>query len=93
MIRSFRCRETERIFHQERSRRFPPGIQGAALRKLLMLHAADALEDLLVPPGNRLEAFKADRAGQYSIRVNAQHRICFTWRNGEAHDVALADYH
>lgn len=93
MIRSFRCRETERIFLQERSRRFPPDIQGAALRKLLMLHAAGAPDDLRVPPGNRLETLKGDRAGQFSIRVNAQYRICFTWKDGEAHDVEIVDYH
>jgi len=93
MIRSFRCRETERIFHQERSRRFAPDIQGAALRKLLMLHAAGALDDLRFPPGNRLEALRGDRAGQFSIRVNAQYRICFTWKDGDAHDVELVDYH
>lgn len=68
-------------------------IATAALKKLAMLDAADILEDLRIPPGNRLEALKGDRSGQYSIRVNAKWRLCFRWENGQAHDVEIVDYH
>jgi proteic killer suppression protein len=93
MIRSFRDQETERLFHRERSRRLPGDIQRAALRKLVMLDAAVALDDLRIPPGNRLEALKAARHGQHSIRINDQWRVCFRWRNGGADDVEIVDYH
>ena len=93
MIRSFRDRETERIFRRERSRRFGAAVSRLALRKLLMLDAAEALVDLRVPPGNRLEKLRGDRAGQYSIRINDQWRICFTWRDGDAYNVEIVDYH
>jgi len=93
MIRSFRCPETERVFRRERSRRLPVDIQRTALRKLLMIHAAVRLEDLRVPPGNCLEALERDRAGQHSIRVNQQWRVCFVWRDGAAEDVVIVDYH
>jgi proteic killer suppression protein len=93
VIRSFRDPETERLFHRERSRRLPGDIQRPALRKLVMLEAAVALDDLRVPPGNRLEALKADRHGQHSIRINDQWRICFRWRSGGADDVEIVDYH
>jgi proteic killer suppression protein len=93
MIRSFRDRETERVWAGERSRRLPGEIQDAALRKLRLIHAASRLEDLRVPPGNRLEALDGDRRGAHSIRVNEQWRICFRWVDGEAEDVEICDYH
>ena len=93
MIRSFACADTERLFHRERPRRFPPSILRVALRKLRMLHRAKTLQDLRVPPGNRLEALKGGRKGQYSIRVNDQFRICFAWRSGDAFEVEVVDYH
>ena len=93
MIRSFRDRETEKVFERERSRRLPPNVQRRAHRKLLLVDAAQALDDLRVPPGNRLERVSGDRTGQYSIRVNDQWRICFRWERGDASDVEIADYH
>lgn len=93
MIVSFACAETERIFRAELSRRFPPGIQRNARRKLLALHAATELRHMAVPPGNRLEALKGNRKGQHSIRVNDQWRICFRWREGNAYGVEIVDYH
>lgn len=93
VIVGFACAETERLFRAELSRRFPPGIQRSARRKLLILHAATELRQLAVPPGNRLEALKGDRKGQHSIRVNEQWRICFRWRDGHPHDVEMVDYH
>ncbi len=93
MIRSFHDKETERVFARKRKTKFDRKLQRAALRKLLMLHAAAALEDLRVPPGNRLEKLAGDRAGQYSIRINERYRICFRWNDGEAHDVEIVDYH
>ena len=93
MIRSFRDRETEKVFVRERSRRLPPDVQRRAHRKLLLLDAAEAVEDLRVPPGNRLERLSGDRAGLYSIRVNDQWRVCFRWERGNAHDVEITDYH
>jgi len=93
VILSFACVETERVFRAELSRRFPPDIQRRARRKLLVLHAATELRHLVVPPGNRLEALKGDRQGQHSIRVNDQWRICFRWREGNADDVEIVDYH
>lgn len=93
MIRSFRDRETEKVFERERSRRLPPNVQRQAHRKLLLVDAAQALDDLRVPPGNRLERLSGDRKGQYSIRVNDQWRICLRWERGEAYDVEIADYH
>jgi proteic killer suppression protein len=92
MIESFACAETEQIFRARASRRFPPGIQRTARRKLLQLEAATQLADLRVPPGNRLEPLKGGRAGQYSIRINDQWRICFRWQAG-AHGVEIVDYH
>ncbi|WP_373352907.1 type II toxin-antitoxin system RelE/ParE family toxin [Pseudoroseicyclus sp. CXY001] len=92
MIRSFADRETQRLAARERVRRFQ-AVERVALRKLAMIDAAHVLDDLRVPPGNRLEALRGDRAGQYSIRVNDQYRICFRWENGEVHDVELCDYH
>jgi proteic killer suppression protein len=93
VILSFACEETERVFRAELSRRFPPDIQRRARRKLLGLHAATELRHLIVPPGNRLEALKGDRKGQHSIRVNDPWRICFRWREGNAYDAAIVDYH
>ena len=93
MIRSFRCKETEKIWHEERSRKLPANIQQKALQKMQMLNAAIRLETLRIPPGNRLEALKGDRVEQYSIRINAQWRLCFRWQNGDAYDVEIVDYH
>ena len=92
MIRSFRCKETERLFQRESARRFK-AIESVARRKLEMLEAAHRLDDLRVPPGNRLEALRGDRAGQHSIRINDQWRVCFVWRDGGAEDVEIVDYH
>ena len=93
MIHSFNCKETERIFNREFSRKIPGSIQRIALRKLWMLDAAIELNTLRVPPGNRLEALSGKRAGQYSIRINEQWRICFVWKDGNAHHVEIVDYH
>jgi len=93
VIRSFRDAETERVWSGRRSRRLPPDIQDTALRKLRLLNAARRVEDLTVPPGNRLEALSGDRKGQHSIRINQQWRICFRWRDGGADDVEICDYH
>ena len=93
MIRSFRDSEAKRIFEREVSRRFPRNLQRVALRKLVMLDAAESLQDLRVPPGNRLEKLSGDREGQHSIRINDQWRICFEWRDGDAHQVEIVDYH
>jgi proteic killer suppression protein len=92
VIRSFRCKETEKLFRRERSRKLQD-IERTARRKLEMLHAAKELHDLAQPPNNRLEALKRDRAGQHAIRVNDQWRVCFVWRDGDAYDVEIADYH
>jgi toxin HigB-1 len=92
MIRSFRCPETERIFKDQGSSVFPPDIQKTARRKLRFLDAAVSLRDLASQPGNRLEALKGNRRGQWSIRINDQWRICFRWENG-AEDVEIVDYH
>jgi proteic killer suppression protein len=93
VIRSFTDRNTEAVFRREPVRKFGPEVQRAALRKLLILDAAVTLENLRVPPGNRLEALRGDRKGQHGIRVNDQWRICFTWKDGDAHDVEIVDYH
>ena len=93
MIRSFSDRDTERLFGRASVRRFPASLQRTMLRKLVVLDAADALQDLLSPPGNRLAKLRGDRAGQHSIRVNDQSRIWFRWRDGDAHDVEIVDYH
>lgn len=93
MIKSFRGKEAARIWAGERIRRFPPQLQKIARRKLRMLNNARTLDDLGVPPGNRLEMLRGDRAGSYSIRINNQWRICFMWRDGNALDVELVDYH
>jgi proteic killer suppression protein len=93
VIRSFKNQETERVFLRLRSRRLPPDVARSALRKLLLIHGAVVVDDLKVPPGNRLEKLTGDRAGQFSVRVNDQWRICFSWLDGEAHDVEIVDYH
>lgn len=93
MIKSFRDRDTERLFHRQAVRKFGTTVQRGALRKLLILDAAGQLGDLRVPPGNRLEKLRGNREGEYSIRVNEQWRICFRWRAGDAYDVEIADYH
>ena len=93
MIRTFRDRDTERLFRREQPRRLPASLLRSALRKLVVLHSAADLSDLRVPPGNRLEKLVGDRAGQYSIRINDQWRICFAWREGDAYDVEITDYH
>jgi proteic killer suppression protein len=93
VIRSFADPESERIWNGQRSRHLPAAIQRVARRKLRMLNAAASLEDLRVPPANRLEVLVGDRRGQYSIRINDQWRVCFRWRDGDAHDVEIVDYH
>ena len=93
MIKSFKDRDAERLFQRQPAKRLGTDVQRVALRKLRMLDAATTLEDLRIPPANRLEKLKGDRAGQHSIRVNKQWRICFRWRSGDAHDVEVVDYH
>lgn len=92
MIKTFRCSDTEALFNRQRVKRFV-NIEAVARRKLILLHAAGALEFLRVPPGNRLEALKGNRSGQYSIRINDQFRLCFRWVEGNAEDVEIVDYH
>lgn len=92
MIRSFRCQDTEALFDDRPVSRFRH-IERTARRKLLYLHRALRLQDLRAPPGNRLEALKGDRKGWYSIRINDQWRICFRWKDGDALDVEIVDYH
>jgi proteic killer suppression protein len=93
MFRGFRDRDTERLFHRELVRKWGPDVLRTGLRKLRLLDAATTLEDLKSPPGNRLEKLRGGRAGQWSIRVNDQWRLCFRWREGDAHDVEMVDYH
>ena len=92
MIKSFGDRDTEKLFNRESPSRFR-AIRVPALKKLLVLHAAARLGDLKVPPGNRLEKLKGDRARQHSIRINDRWRVCFRWKDGDAHDVEIVDYH
>jgi proteic killer suppression protein len=93
MIVSFRDPETEKVWLGVRSRRLPPDIQAGALRRLRLLNAAQRIDDLRVPPGNRLEQLRHDRVRQWSIRINDQWRICFEWKEGGAHGVEIVDYH
>jgi toxin HigB-1 len=93
VIESFTSQETEKIFLGQVSKKLPQEIQRAARRKLLYLDSAEDLQDLQAPPGNRLERLKGDRAGQYSIRINDQWRICFEWVGGKAINVQIVDYH
>jgi proteic killer suppression protein len=93
MIASFRDTDTEQLWKTGRSRRIPANLKMQALKKLFLLHASVALDNLSVPPGNRLEALHGQRKGQHCIRINDQYRICFVWRNGNAYDVEIVDYH
>ena len=93
MIKSFQGKETGKIWAGQRSQRLPQDIQPLSRRKLRMLNNARSLDDLRIPPANRLERLKGDRAGQYSIRINDQWRICFVWKQGIALDVEIVDYH
>jgi proteic killer suppression protein len=93
MIKSFKCKQTERIWNGQVSTRLPQTIQNVARRKLRMLNNAQTLEDLRIPPANRLEALRGDRLGQHSIRINQQWRICFVWKDEEIFEVEIVDYH
>ncbi len=93
MIRNFKDKETQKVFERQRSRKLPSDIQQVALRKLRLINRAETLQDLRVPPANRLERLVGNREGQYSIRVNDQWRICFEWQDGDALDVEIVDYH
>jgi len=93
MIKSFANKETEKLFSREISRKLPQGIQQIARRKLEILDATEALQDLRIPPSNHLEKLSGDRKGQYSIRINKQWRICFEWHDGDAYNVEITDYH
>lgn len=93
MIISFASKDTERLFAHERVKKMPPQIERIALRKLYLIDAAVTVDDLRIPPGNRLERLRGDRHGQYSIRINDQWRICFRFRSGNAYDVEIVDYH
>ena len=93
MIRSFADPETERIWNGERSRKLPPDVQQRAFRKLGLIDAATSYADLQSPPSNRLHPLKEDRAGELSISINMQWRICFTWKDGDAYDLEITDYH
>lgn len=93
MIKTFRDRETLRVWERQRSKAVPASLQRKALRKLTEIENAGELGDLRVPPGNRLEKLSGDREGQYSIRINQQYRVCFVWDDGDAYDVEIVDYH
>ena len=93
MIKSFNCRETEKIFRGERSKKFPTDIQRRAFQKLAMLDASENVDDLRIPPSNMLETLSGDRKGQWSIRINHKYRICFTWADYEANNVEIVEYH
>jgi toxin HigB-1 len=93
MVKSFRDKVTKRVFNRQFSGKLPQQVQIIARKKLVILDAAPELNDLRIPPGNRLEALKGNRKGQHSIRINEQWRICFTWRDGDAYDVEITDYH
>lgn len=93
MIKTFKCKETEQIYNQQFSKKLPAAIQKIALRKLIMMDNATNIQDLKVPPSNHLEKLSGDRAGQYSIRINDQYRICFTMDNNDIHNVEIVDYH
>jgi proteic killer suppression protein len=93
MIKSFKDKESEKVFKREFSKKLPQDIQRTALRKLTILNAATSLDEMKVPPGNQLEALKDDRKGQHSIRINQQWRVCFVWRDGNVHDLEIVDYH
>jgi toxin HigB-1 len=93
MIKSFNDKETEKVYGREGSRKLPEDIQQVALRKLRMINNAKNLNDLRIPPANNLEKLKGDREGQYSVRINDQWRICFKWKDRDAHEVEITDYH
>ena len=93
MIRTFKDEETRKIYQRQRSRKLPVDIQQVALRKLRMVNNAISINDLRVPPANHLEKLKGDRAGQWSIRINEQWRVCFQWKESDAYDVEITDYH
>jgi proteic killer suppression protein len=93
MIKSFKCKETEKIYNRLFSQRLPHDIQKIAINKLWILDAATSLEDLQVPPSNRLESLRGNRKGQHSIRINQQWRICFKWHDGNSYNVEIVDYH
>ena len=93
MIHSFGDKETERLFYREPVKKFPPPVRRLALRKLLLVDAAESLADLRIPPGKRLEKLRGDREGQYSIRINDQWRVCFRWDASDAYEVEVVDYH
>ena len=93
MIKSCKCKETEKIFNGEFSKKLPPDIQRRALVKLHMIDVAENVSDLRIPPANFLEQLQGDRFGQYSIRINQQYRICFVWADNNAHDIEIVDYH
>jgi len=93
MIKTFKSKETEKIYNREISQKLPPDIQRTALKKLWMLDAAPDINSLRVPPSNHLEALKGERKGQHSIRINKQWRICFIWKDGDAYDVEIVNYH
>lgn len=93
MIRSFKNKDTGKLFRRDRPAKLPADIHRVALRKLRMLHRAKTLVDLRVPPANCLERLSGNRAGQYSIRINRQWRVCFRWSSGDAFDVEIVDYH
>ena len=93
VIKTFKDEPTQKIYHRQLSRKLPPDIQQVALRKLRMINNATSLTDLRVPPANRLEKLSGDRAGQWSIRINDQWRVCFRFENGDAYDVEIVDYH
>jgi len=93
MIKTFKCKETEKIYKSCFSKKLPQNIQRRAFIKLNMIDAADVIDDLLVPPSNYLEQLKGDRVGQYSVRINEQWRICFIWSDNNAYNVEIVDYH
>lgn len=93
MIKSFKCKETEKIWNEHFSKKIPHDIQKRALQKLRMLNASNTVDDLKIPPSNRLETLSGDRQEQYSIRINDQYRICFRWLDNHAFDVEIVDYH
>ena len=93
MIKTYRDRDTEAVAQRRRVGKFPQDVQRRAQRKLMILNNATTINDLRIPPGNRLEALSGDRRGQHSIRVNEQWRICFVWSEGDAHQVEIVDYH
>jgi proteic killer suppression protein len=93
MLKGFADKEIEKLWNRERSKAVPANLQGGALRKLTQLNNAEDLNDLRIAPGNNLEKLSGERAGQYSIRINIQYRVCFIWEDGDAYDVEIVDYH